>query len=174
MAPFYDIYGFSRLRNKQTIEKFLAHFCIREMAEDREGQEIWSPANARHGLEEIEIPVQTLTEVIDYGVNHPKQGFAFYISEGLKNVKSIILKFTFDGNMIFGISIEEKMVSKDGKLLNNYLEATQIAKQIATLTESIKTSIQFEYPPSDDEAEFNSDMELWKGMNEEWLREFGA
>lgn len=39
------------------------------------------------------------------------------------------------------------------------------------ITNSIKTSIQFEYAPSDDEDEFDSDIELWRDMNEEKLKE---
>ncbi len=162
MPPFYDIYGLSHKRDKQTIEKFLDFYCFREKVEHREGQEIRIYKNERYGLYDIDIPVKTLSEVIEYGVNNSNHGFAFYISDNLKeNVKDLVLKFTYDGKIIFGVSIEENLLTKDGKLVDNYNKAQIIEMSIAALTNSIKTSIQLEYPPSDDEEEFDNDIKLW-------------
>jgi hypothetical protein len=73
--------------------------------------------------------------------------------------------------MIFGVSIEEHRIPSYGKLVDNYDKAQEIEKLIAELTNSTKTSIQFEYAPSDDEEEFDSDAQYWLEMNERKQRE---
>ena len=40
MPPYYDIYGLSLQRDKETVERFLNHFANRDKIEDRESQEI--------------------------------------------------------------------------------------------------------------------------------------
>ena len=164
MPPFYDIYGFSKHRDKQTIEKFLTYFCRRDKIENVEGQEIAIYQNDKYKVEEQFIPVSSLTEVIEFGLKYSNYGFAFYIGkrEHYENdINGVILKFTFDGKIIFGISVEEHRLSDQGALIDNYDKAIEIEKRIVELTNSAKTSIQFENAPSDDEEEFDSDIELW-------------
>jgi hypothetical protein len=171
MPPFYDIYALSHKRDKDTIEKFLDFYCFREKVENREGQEIRVYKNDKYKINDKTFAIRTLSEVIDYGVNNPNQGYAFYISDNLKeDVMDLILKFTYDGKIIFGVSIEENLLTKEGKLIDNYNKAQIIERSMTTLTNSKKTSIQFEYPPSDDEEEFNYDIKLWSNMNNEKLR----
>jgi hypothetical protein len=168
MPPFYDIYGLSKNRDKKTIEKFLNHYSHREKIENREGQEIAVYKNEKYKTDAIGTPISTLTEVIDWGVKNQNLGFAFYIGDNLREgINHIILKFTFDGKIIFGISVEENRLVENSKLIDNYDKALEIEKKIAELTNSTKTSIQFEYAPSDDEEEFDSDIEMWRNMNEE-------
>jgi hypothetical protein len=168
MPPFYDIYGLSKQRNKETIETFLNYFSNRQNIENTEGQEIAVYKNEKYQTEETYTPANTLTEVISFGIENNNLGFAFYIGDNLKEtINSIILKFTFDGKIIFGVSVEEKSHQTDGKLVDNYEKALEIEKIIAELTNSTKTSIQFEYAPSDDEEEFDNDTELWKNLHYE-------
>ena len=152
MPPFYDIYGLSQKRDKVTIEKFLNHFCYRDRIENREGQEIFIYKNAKYEVDEIDIPIKTLTEVIEYGISHPNYCFVFYIKDNLKaDIRSVILKFTLDGKLIFGISID----IQDTYNRSNYDTANIIERQIAELTDSHKSAILIEYPPSDDEDGFD-------------------
>lgn len=168
MPPYYDIYGLSLQRDKETVERFLNHFANRDKIEDRESQEIAVYKNEKYKTEETWTSIRTLTEVIDFGLKHPNFGFAFYIGDNLKEgINHIILKFTFDGKIIFGISVEEHRIVNDTKLIDNYDKALEVEKKIAELTNSNKTSIQFEYPPANDEEEFDSDIEMWRNMNEE-------
>lgn len=168
MPPYYDIYGLSKQRDKKTVETFLNYFANRNKIEDREGQEIAFYKNEKYKTEETWTSIRTLTEVIDFGLKNQNLGFAFYIGDNLKKgINHIILKFTFDGKIIFGISVEENRLTDGGKLIDNYDKALEIEKTIAELTNSSKTSIQFEYAPSDDEEEFDSDIEMWRNMNEE-------
>lgn len=168
MPPYYDIYGLSRQRDKRTVEKFLNYFSIREKIENREGQEIVVYKNEKYKIGETLITISTLTEVIDFGLENKNFVFAFYIGDNLKKgINHIILKFTFDGKIIFGISVEEKKIEYNGNLIDNYDKAIEVEKAIAELTNATKTSIQFEYAPSDDEEEFDSDIEIWRNMNDE-------
>ncbi|WP_421798240.1 hypothetical protein [Haliscomenobacter sp.] len=168
MPPYYDIYGLSKQRDKKTVETFLNYFANRNKIEDRAGQEIAVYKNEKYKIEETWTSIRTLTEVIDFGLKNQNFGFAFYIGDNLKKgIHHIILKFTFDGKIIFGISVEENRLTDGGKLIDNYDKTLEIEKTIAELTNSSKTSIQFEYAPSDDEEEFDSDIEMWRKMNEE-------
>ena len=176
MPPFYDIYGLSKERNKETIETFLGFYCQRTQIENFIGQgiEIAIYKNDKYNVEEKYVPVYNLSEVIDYGLNYPNIGFAFYIglkSNYRKDIGNVILKFTFDGKIIFGISIEENIVTNDGSLIDNYDRALEIERTIAELTQSTKTSIQFESAPSDDEEEFDNNLQFWRKMNEEKRKE---
>lgn len=111
MPPFYDIYGFSKQRDKNTVEKFLSYFAHREKIENRTGQEIIVYKNDKYGIEETWIPVNSLTDVIEFALENVNFGFAFYISDNLREgINDVILKFTFDGKVIYGISVKEKIV----------------------------------------------------------------
>lgn len=171
MPPYYDIYGLSRQREKETIEKFLTYFSIRERIENREGQVISVFKNEKYKTEETYIAIRTLTEVIDFGLENRYVGFAFYIGDNLKEgIGHIILKFTFDGKIIFGISIEENIIDDRGKLIDNYDEALKVGRAIEELTNATKTFIKVEYAPSDDEDGFDRDIEVWRKLHEEKQR----
>ncbi|WP_101690182.1 hypothetical protein [Dysgonomonas massiliensis] len=165
MPPYYDIYGISQKRDKETIERFLDFFAEREMIENREDQEIYVMNNEKYGTKEVLISINTLSEVIEYGVNNQDSGFVFYIGDYLKDVDHIILKFTYDRKIIFGISVEEK-IFRNNQLIDNYTKAKKVEDLILQLTSAYKTSIQFEFPPADDEEEFDESMEMWRNMNE--------
>lgn len=168
MPPYYDVYGLTKKRNKKTVERFLTYYSFREKIENRVGQELLVYKNDKYKVEESITTINTLTELIDFGIKNNNLGFVFYIGDNLKKgIDHIILKFTYDGKIIFGISIEEKKLNEKGELIDNYIKALEIERSIAMITKSNKTSIQFEYAPSDDEDEFDSDIELWKSMNEE-------
>lgn len=168
MPQYYDIYGLSKQWDKKSIEKFLNHFSHRDKIENREGQEIAVYKNEKYSVEETWTPISTLTNVIDYGLAHEDHGFAFYISDNLKEgISHLILKFTYDRKVIFGVSIEENRIANNGELIDNYDKSLEAEKSIAELTNAAMTSIQFENAPSDDEEEFDKDIEVWKNMNEE-------
>lgn len=163
----YDIYGFSKQRDKKTIEHFLDYFSFREKIENRENQEIGINENEKYNIDEFWIPIKTLSEVINYGVNNLNFGFSFYIADNLKkDIKQIIIKFTYDKNIIFGISIDENR-KENNKLIDNYDKAIEIEKTIEKLTNSIKTSIQFENAPSNDEEGFENEVKLWENKYKE-------
>ena len=161
MPPYYDVYGISKHRDRKTIECFLSAFCHRGEVESQEGTVIGMLANEKYRVAEIELPVNTLTEVVDFGLQNSGYGFSFYIASGLINVKMVILKFTYDGLIIFGVSIEEM----DDNWVDNLPKARELAVKIARLTQSYKTSIQFECGTADDAGEFEEDHQLFSHLN---------
>lgn len=140
MPPFYDIYGLSQKRDKETIEVFLNYFCYREKEENRSsGEGIF--------LENEEfIPVNTLSQVIDYGIKNPNWVFAFYLNKYFKNVESVILCFTNDNQIVFGVSVEVNRI-ENGQLIDNADKCDQLAEAIAVLTSAHKTIMGVELPP---------------------------
>lgn len=155
MPPCYDIYVLSSQRNAATIERFLNRFSHRERIENREGQQIAVYKNEKYGIRESLIPIETLTEVIEFGIAHPHLGFSFYISDHLKGeISYIILKFTFDEKIIFGISIEKNRITDRGTAADNFDSATALAQEMKELTGASHSLILTEYAPPDDEDEF--------------------
>lgn len=168
MPPYYDIYALSLRRDEATINKFLDTYAYRDKIEDQAGQEISVSVDDADAAADLNVNINTLTEVIDLGLNNMDMGFVFYIGDHLKSgIDHIVLKFTYDRKMIFGISLEEKVMDGAGVLVDNYPKAMELEQAIAALTHAVKTSIQFEYPPADDEPEFDEGMLLWAEMNAE-------
>lgn len=167
MPNYYDVYVLSESRDKRTVEKFLNQFCFRDKIENIEEQEIAVRKNEKYDVEETWIKIKTISEVINFGLKESNHGFVFYISDNFKeDISHIILKFTFDGKIIFGVSVEESRIDENGRLVDNYGRALNIERLISELTDARKTSIQFENAPSDDEEEFDKEIEVWKSMNE--------
>ena len=78
-------------------------------------------------------------------------GVGIYIgtkSNYKKGIDGVILKFTFDDKIIFGISIEENSLTDEGQLIDNYDKAFEIQIEIQELTNSTKTCILLEYAPA--------------------------
>ncbi len=160
MPPFYDIYSISNSRNKETIESFLSFYYNRQNIESTEGQEIYIYANAKYNIIEQSIPISTLSELIDYGIENRNHGFCFYLPRNELNdfdIEQCILKFTFDNRIIFGISIEENGIT--AKL--QYEKAMKLEETLKSLTESFDSSIQIENAPADDLDEFEYEKKYW-------------
>ena len=162
MSLCYDIYAISNHRTTKTIEQFLTHFGDRAEMEDKSGHEIMVDAQPAYAVDERVIPIQTLTQVIDYGVAHPQQGFSFYISKHLKTkLRYLILKFTYDQKMIVGISVE----LTDAQQNDNYPLACILEEELVALTNAYASSIQVECAPADDEEEFYENKKIWEKLN---------
>ncbi len=167
MPNYYDVYVLSESRDKRTVEKFLNQFCFRDKIENIEEQEIAVRKNEKYNVEETWVKIKTISEVINFGLKESNHGFVFYISDNLKeDISHIILKFTFDGKIILGVSVKEYRIDENGRLVDNYDRALNIERLISELIDARKTSIQFENAPSDDEEEFDKEIEVWKSMNE--------
>ena len=127
MPPFYDIYGFSKNRTAAFIEEFISKFTDRNSIESWPECEIHIYPNEDYGIKEKFISVNSLTEVISFGIKNPQLGFSFYLgkSKTHRDIKDIILKFTFDGYVIVGLSIEANLANgQDNKTNANKLKET--------------------------------------------------
>ena len=83
-----------------------------------------------------------------------------------KTVQCYLPITTFDGKIIFGISIEENKLNQN-ELIDNFDIALDIEHEITELTNSKKTLIAIEHAPSDDEDEFNKDIEYWSSIRKQ-------
>ncbi|MDH6309600.1 hypothetical protein M2451_001966 [Dysgonomonas sp. PFB1-18] len=155
MPPFYDIYGLSKKRDRETIEKFLDYFCYRDEIENLGKDEgIFILESEDYNIQEDFIPVKTLSEVIDFGINNPNQAFAFYLSQPLKNVESVILCFTYDNQIVLGVSVEVNRIEND-RFIDNSAICDQLAATIVKLTSAHKTIMGLELPPPRSESELD-------------------
>ncbi|UOQ75117.1 hypothetical protein [Hymenobacter cellulosilyticus] len=156
---FYDIYGLSMGRDQSTVERFLRHFCYRDpIAEPLQDQwvQVW-PSEKYHIPELIELPMTSIADMIAYAVRHPNHGFVFYNQFALRtNVKSAIVKFTYDGKVVFGISISDAY------------QVLAIEAEIKHVTQAYKSYIAVEYPPACDEEEFDADVLMWQDSREDY------
>lgn len=153
MPPFYDIYGLSNQRDKETIDKFINYFCYRDDVEYL-GEDSGIFVRSSDECNEDFIPLSTLTDVIEWGLNNPTKGFSFYLHKGFKTVKGLILTFTYDSKMVFGVSIEYNEIV-NGKLINNASLCDVLANKVSEVTNSYKTLIGLELPPPRSEEELD-------------------
>ena len=155
---FYDIYGLSMGRDESTIEAFLRHFCYRDHIEPLQDQwlQAW-PKEQYHIPELIELPLTSIADMVAYAMRHPTHGFVFYNQVALRtSVKSAIVKFTYDGKVVFGVSI------------SNADQALTVEAEIKQVTQAYKSFIAVEYPPANDEEEFDADMLMWQDTREDY------
>ncbi len=154
MPPFYDVYGLSKKRDKETIEVFFDYFCYREKEENRDAGEGIFLENEELGTNEEFIPVKTLSEVINHGVKNPSHTYAFYLNKYFKNVESVILCFTHDNQMVFGVSVELNRM-ENRQLTDNADICDQLSETIVQLTSAHKTIMGVELPPPRSEGELD-------------------
>lgn len=144
-----------------TIEAFLQCFCVPSEADQLDNFEIYIGENQKYGIPEMLLPVVTRREALLIGISNPQYGFAFYFSGGVPAIKSGIVQFTYDGKMVFGLSIEDRLENGD----DNVAQARNLAKALTLVTRADKSFVASEYPPPLDEDEFNADTLVWQELN---------
>lgn len=148
-----DIYGLSDKRDKETIEIFLSEFAYRDKIEDRAGDIVTIFSNKKYNVNKEDISIETTTDLIDVGVKNSDKGFCAYFQSGLKpDITSLLLKFTYDNKIIYGVSVDE----------SNKTGAMNVSEKLIKDFHVKDVSIEFENPPADDEAEFYKNKEEWK------------
>ncbi|RYE90192.1 MAG: hypothetical protein EOO37_03510 [Cytophagaceae bacterium] len=163
----YDIYGLSLGRDEATIEGFLRHFCDRYSIEPLVDNWLQVRANEKYQIPEVELPLHSIAELIEYGINNPTHQFNFYNQTALRpDIHTVFLNFTYDSKVVFGISIYE--TTDYGE--DNFPRACAIEEEIIHVTHSYKSFIAVEYPPADDEKEFDADILVWQNMRDEYSK----
>lgn len=156
---FYDIYGLSTQRDAVTVERFLNHFCDRAQLEPLVDTWLQVWPNEKYQTPEVERPLHSIAELLAYAVANPSHAFVFYNQKGLRDdVTCMILQFTYDAKVVFGISIETNTV--DGT--DTYAQAITVEAEIRHITGATKSYIAAEYPPAQDEEEFDADITTWQ------------
>ena len=156
MPPFYDIYGLSKKRDKETIDTFLDYFCYRQQIEDNDkGTDIMT-----YGHEECDIEderVMTLSQIIEYGLENPNRSLVFYLrkySQYFKGVEDIIICFTSDNQLVFGVSVDVSRVDIE-EVINKVGICEQLTETIVRLTSAHKTIMGLELAPPSNERELD-------------------
>jgi hypothetical protein len=163
MSMFYDIYGLSQERNGPAIERFLSHFCDRNALDPLSDKWLQVAENEQYQVPEIELPLNSIADLIDYAVQNPTHCFVFYNQEALRpDVTCVFLKFTYDRKVIFGVSIEETGIN----LEDNFPHALTIEAEIIRITGAYKSFIAVEEPPAKDEEAFDADREAWQSIRD--------
>lgn len=109
--PNYDIYVLSSLRDQITLNKFINHYTERTAIEDRKDEEIMVlPLGVAEEenmlLDEYDwMPAINVENVIKIGVSKPIRAFRLYLPSNKNNFSSIIITFTSDNLVIFGLSL---------------------------------------------------------------------
>jgi hypothetical protein len=160
-AMFFDIYCLSTERNAPTVERFLGRFCERERLDPLHEVWLYVMPNEQYGvLEYHEFSPASVAEVITYAVAHPTHCFSFSSQAALRpGITTLHLQFTYDGKVVFGVSIEE---------MDGYHQAQVITAEITHLTHAYKGYIAVEYPPACDEEEFDADVLMWQNIGEDY------
>ena len=150
---WFDIYGLSDKRDKEIIELFLSAFAYRDQIEARAGDIVTIFSNEKYNVNKEDISIETTTDLINFGVRNRNKGFCAYFHRGLKpDITSLLLKFTYDDKIIYGVSVDE----------SNKTGAMNVREKLIKDFHVKDVSIEFENPPADDEAEFYKNKEEWK------------
>jgi hypothetical protein len=148
-----DIYGLSDKKDNKVIELFLSEFTYRDQIEARAGDIVTIFSNEKYNVYKEDIAIETTTDLINLGVRNRNKGFCAYFHRGLKpDITSLLLKFTYDDKIIYGVSVDE----------SNESRARDVRDKLITDFCVKDVSIEFENPPADDEAEFYENKEAWK------------
>jgi hypothetical protein len=165
MSMFYDIYGLSSERNAPTVERFLSQFCDRYALDPLSDTWLQVAASESYQVPEVELPVASIADLIDYAVQNPTHCFVFYNQQALRpDITCVFFKFTYDGKVVFGVSIEETGFN----LEDNFPHALTIEAEIVRLTGAYKSFIAVEQPPAQDEAQFDVDSAVWQSTRDEF------
>ena len=102
-----DIYGLTRHRDRETINRFLDEYVDRAASEDRDGEEIGLlPLNPELEGEELQWEhAVTLTHIVERGLDYPRRAFTSYLTSRRADIEQAILSFTSDDQLVLGFSV---------------------------------------------------------------------
>jgi hypothetical protein len=97
------------------------------------------------------VTIHSVTEGIRLGLSRSNTAFSLYIRHYTrKDIKCLLIHFTNDNKVVFGISVAEKNAHNE----DNLPLAEKLAQEMKTVIPVRDTSILFEQPPPDSEQEF--------------------
>ncbi|PWV87368.1 hypothetical protein DFQ01_1612 [Paenibacillus cellulosilyticus] len=123
--PDYDLYVLSSLRDRNSLNNFINRFSDRQSCEDLKDEELMI---LPHGIsddvstnfDEYDwVPAVDISNVVEIGMKKPFKGFRFYLNSKEDYISKLILSFTTDGYVIYGLSIDSEL--KDVANLRNVL-----------------------------------------------------
>ena len=144
-----DIYTISNNRNNENIEKFLLKYVDRKIIQETKDFEVDILNNNTHR----NIKLKSFNDLIGLGLSDFKNCFTIYLSSAILEIKSIILSFTADGKVIFGISIDEN---------NNYEFAEKLSVDLKSNNFGIESFFDIESIPAINMKDFLENVEIAK------------
>jgi len=157
VPPNLDIYGLTKHRDIETINRFIARHVDRTASEDREGEELMMrPLDMSNDtntfLSADWEPALTLTNSIQRGLDYPRRSFSIYLTAPQGTEISALLHFTADEQLVLGLSIDDEEALPENE---------EFAKSLLmVLREEFGCHlglITFENPPPSSEAEFRAE-----------------
>ena len=164
MPPCLDIYALSPRRDRETIGRFLDAYCDRAASDDLfgGGSEVEVYTADMAGQEGEWKSAEILDHAIALGLEHPDWAFCLYLKSVREDIYQVMLAFTTDGHVVFGVSVDEEDES-DASLD----VARRLMRELAAEYEAILGVVLFEMPPAQDEASFRAYQEealaYWEG-----------
>lgn len=112
MPPDLDIYVISESRDRDTLERFIATYVDGEANENCVDEELMMlPLDATDDPAEIVQwdwePAITLTHILGRGLDRPRRAFTVYLKPKDNAMDRVILAFTADNQVVFGLSIDD-------------------------------------------------------------------
>lgn len=110
MSQNLEIYCLTKLRNAETIDRFLDRYIDRNGNEDRGDERLMmlkldaQPNTA--GCYEWELAI-TLSQAIERGLDYPPRCFAVYLKSKQTELRGVTLSFTIDNQLILGLCIDD-------------------------------------------------------------------
>jgi hypothetical protein len=112
MPPDLDIYVLSKSRDRDTLERFISTHVDKEVEENRGDEErmILPLGTAKDPSERDRWdwePAVTLSHILDRGLDYPRRAVTVYLKPQDEALDRIILAFTSDNQVVFGLSIDD-------------------------------------------------------------------
>jgi len=112
MPPNLDIYVISKHRDRDSIARFLETWVDCETSNDRGDEELMllppGMSNEPDYLPEWEWdPAHTLGHIVQRGLDQPPRAFAVYLKPRNQTLSGVILAFTTDSRVVFGVSLDD-------------------------------------------------------------------
>jgi hypothetical protein len=113
MPPDLDIYVVSKSRDRDTLERFIHTYVDRQANEMRGDEELMMlPLDATNIPARLDQwdwePALTLGHILNRGLDYPRRAFVVYLKPKDKAFDRVILAFTADDYVVFGLSIDDE------------------------------------------------------------------
>lgn len=151
MPAYTNIYCLSRRRDRETINAYIDTYVDRDAYdEDDEFTLLLDALGIPAGSEpedcrDDEIVTFGFEGIIECALDHPRRSFTVYLEPRAEQIKSAIICFTSDDQVVFGLSID----SDDEAAANGLLAS--MAQQFG----AHRGAILFETPPPDGDSVFD-------------------
>jgi hypothetical protein len=155
LSPNLDIYCLTKLRNAETIDRFIDLYVDSDLSEDLGDGDIMIrsldvPLDYDDGGLSVEYELaHTFSHCIQRGLDYPRRCFTLYLRPKQADFTGVILQFTADDRIILGLSIDDT-----GAEPKNLERAKVLLNTLRSEFSGDRGLILVEQPPPDSEQIF--------------------